>query len=84
MSLKIAIQMDPVERIDPDSRIRLLSWRSRPRRADSSCIHYLPRDLTLAQGKLTAKARPLKASRDRRPALDARPGPSPSISPPWT
>src|SRR5208282_1067837 len=37
--------------------------------------HYLPRDLNLAQGKLTARARPLKASR-----AQAHPGGGPPLA----
>ena len=62
MSLKVAIQMDPVERINPaaDSTFVLaLEAQARGFRLH----HYLPRDLSLAGEKLTAKARPLKASR---------------------
>jgi len=62
MSLKVAIQMDPVERINPaaDSTFVLaLEAEARGYRL----YHYLPRDLNLAQGKLTANARPLKVSR---------------------
>ncbi|HXP13365.1 MAG TPA: glutathione synthase [Stellaceae bacterium] len=63
MSLKVAIQMDPVERINPaaDSTFALaLEAQAR----GFAMHHYLPRDLNLAQGKLTANARKLKVSRD--------------------
>jgi glutathione synthase len=62
MSLKVAIQMDPVERINPaaDSTLVLaIEAQARGHRL----YHYLPRDLNLAGGKLTANARPLKAHR---------------------
>ncbi len=72
MSLKIAIQMDPVERIDPiaDSTF-VLALEAQARGFELH--HYLPRDLTLAQGKLTARARPLKASRAGGPPLTLGP-----------
>jgi len=62
MSLKIAIQMDPVERINPagDSTF-MLALEAQAR--GYHLHHYLPRDLTLEGNKLTAIARPLQASK---------------------
>ncbi len=72
MSLTIAIQMDPVERINPETDSTfVLALEAQAR--GYAMFHYLPRDLTLAQGKLTANARPLTASRDAGPPLTLGP-----------
>ncbi|KGM30533.1 glutathione synthase [Inquilinus limosus] len=58
MSLAVAIQMDPIETIDigGDSTFAMaLEAQARGHRL----WHYLPRALTLRDGTLTAKARPL-------------------------
>jgi glutathione synthase len=58
MSLAVAIQMDPIETIDigGDSTFAMaLEAQARGHRL----WHYLPRALSLRDGKLTAKARPL-------------------------
>ena len=58
MSLAVAIQMDPIETIDigGDSTFAMaLEAQARGHRL----WHYLPRALTLRDGRLTAKARPL-------------------------
>ncbi|HZL58920.1 MAG TPA: glutathione synthase [Stellaceae bacterium] len=63
MSRQIAIQMDPMEgiNIEADSTFALaLEAQSR----GHALLHYLPRDLNLADGKLTAAARPLKVKRE--------------------
>jgi len=68
MSLKVAIQMDPVERINPEADSTfVLALEAQARGFE--LFHYLPRDLNLAQGKLSANARKLKASRVSGPPL---------------
>jgi flagellar hook-basal body protein len=55
--------MDPVERINPEADSTFaLALEAQAR--GFAMHHYLPRDLNLAQGKLTANARKLKVSRD--------------------
>ncbi|HUB96666.1 MAG TPA: glutathione synthase [Stellaceae bacterium] len=63
MGLAVAIQMDPIEsiNIDADSTFVLaLEAQTREHRL----YHYLPRHLTLENGKLRAKARPLEVRRE--------------------
>ncbi len=64
MTLAVAIQMDPIEGvdIDADSSFALaLEAQSR----GHSLHHYLPRDLSLAGGRVTARARPLTVRREK-------------------
>jgi glutathione synthase len=63
MSLAVAFQMDPLERIDPnaDSTFMLALEAVKRRHA---LYHYLPQNLSLNQGRVTARARPFTASRD--------------------
>jgi glutathione synthase len=63
MSLAVAFQMDPLERIDPiaDSTFMLALEAVRRRHA---LYHYLPQNLSLTQGRVTARARPFTASRE--------------------
>lgn len=64
MTLTVAIQMDPLERIDidADSSFALaLEGQARGHRL----LHYLPRALTLAEGRVTARAHPLGVRRVR-------------------
>jgi glutathione synthase len=58
MALRVAIQMDPIERIDirGDSTFALaLEGQAR----GHELLYYGPRDLVLRDGKVTARARPL-------------------------
>ena len=62
MSLAIAIQMDPIEsiNINADSTFMLaLEAQARGHRL----YHYLPRHLSLIDGRVIAKARRLKVKR---------------------
>jgi glutathione synthase len=62
MSLAVAIQMDPIDRIDIDgdsSFMMALEAQARGHRV----WHYLPRDLTFRDGRVTARARPLEVRR---------------------
>jgi glutathione synthase len=64
MGLAVAIQMDPIENIniDADSTFVLaLEAQSR----GHALYHYLPRHLSLRDGRLTARARPLEVRRER-------------------
>jgi glutathione synthase len=63
MSLAVAFQMDPLERIDPnaDSTFMLALEAVKRRHA---LFHYLPQNLSLTQGRVTARARPFTAGRD--------------------
>jgi glutathione synthase len=63
MGLAVAIQMDPIEtiNIDADSTFVLaLEAQARGHRL----YHYLPSRLSLRDGRLTAKARPLEVQRE--------------------
>src|SRR5579863_4357935 len=64
MGLLVAIQMDPVAGIDieADSTFVLgLEAQARGHRL----YHYLPRQLSLRDGRLTARAHPLELRRER-------------------
>jgi glutathione synthase len=64
MSLAVAIQMDPIEsiNIDADSTFVLaLEGQARGHRL----WHYLPRQLSLKHGRVTARARPLTVRREK-------------------
>jgi glutathione synthase len=58
MTLTVAIQMDPIERvaIDADSSFALAL---EAQRRGYSLLYYGPRDLTFRDGRVTAKVRPL-------------------------
>ncbi len=58
MALRVAIQMDPIEKIDigGDSTFALALEAER---RGHSLLYYGPRDLTFREGKVTARARPL-------------------------
>ena len=63
MSLAVAIQMDPIQKIniDTDSTLALaLEAQSR----GYVLYHYLPQSLSLIEGRLTARAQPLKVNHD--------------------
>jgi glutathione synthase len=64
MALSVAIQMDPIERIDigGDSTFALaLEAQAR----GHSLLYYGPRDLTFRDGRVTARARPLSVRNTR-------------------
>jgi glutathione synthase len=64
MSLAVAFQMDPMEsvNIDADSTFALqLEAQARGHKL----YHYLPRNLSLRDGRLTARARALEVKRER-------------------
>jgi len=63
MSLAIAIQMDPIQRIniDTDSTLALaLEAQNR----GHVLYHYLPQSLSLIEGRLTTRAQPLEVDHD--------------------
>jgi glutathione synthase len=64
MSLKVAVQMDPIEsiNIDADSTFALL-LEAQKRGYD--LYHYLARDLALEDGRASARGRPLKVQRKK-------------------
>ncbi len=63
MTLKVAIQMDPIEsvNINADSTF-VLALEAQKRGYE--LFHYLPRKLTLNEGKVTARGRALKVRRE--------------------
>ncbi|MBK8909367.1 MAG: glutathione synthase [Rhodospirillales bacterium] len=62
MGLDVAIQMDPIDRIDisADSTFALAL---EAQRRDHRLFHYLPQDLSLVKGRIVARARPLQVWR---------------------
>ena len=70
MALTVAIQMDPIEKIDigGDSTFALAleAQSARPR-----LLYYGPRDLTFRDGQVTARARPLVGARSERRSFHA-------------
>ncbi len=75
MALDVAIQMDAVESIDIDADstfVLALEAQARGHRLR----HYLPRELSLVEGKVEARARPLEVRRE--------PGNHASLGPPAT
>ena len=62
MGLRVAIQMDPIESIDIDGDSTFVLALEAQRRGHA-LVHYLPRDLAFAAGRLTARARPLEVRR---------------------
>ena len=63
MSLAVAIQMDPIEDIDIDGDSTFaLALEAQAR--GHGLYHYLPQDLSLREGRVVAKARPLEVRRE--------------------
>ncbi len=62
MGLRVAIQMDPIESIDIDADSTFVLALEAQRRGHA-LVHYLPQDLALAAGRLTATARTLEVRR---------------------
>ncbi len=62
MGLRVAIQMDPIESIDIDADSTFVLALEAQRRGHT-LVHYLPQDLALAAGRLTATARTLEVRR---------------------
>jgi glutathione synthase len=64
MSLAVAIQMDPIERIDIDADSTFVLALEAQRRGHG-LYHYLPTDLSYDHGRVKAQARPLEVRRER-------------------
>ena len=64
MTLSVAIQMDPIDRIDIDADSTFVLALEAERRVHR-LFHYLPRDLVFSGGKVTARARPLNVRREK-------------------
>ena len=64
MGLAVAIQMDPIEGIDIDADSTFVLGLEAQARGHA-LYHYVPRALTLRDGRLTARARPLELRRER-------------------
>jgi len=64
MTLRVAIQMDPIESIDIDGDSTFVLGLEALKR-DHTLYHYLPQDLTFKDGKVTAFARPLDLRRTK-------------------
>ena len=64
MKFSVAIQMDPMESIDMEADSSfVLALEAQAR--GYALWHYLPRDLSLNEGKVRARARPLSVRRER-------------------
>ncbi len=63
MSLRVAIQMDPIESIDINGDSTFVLALEAQKRG-YSLYHYLARHLTLNDGRVTARARPLTVRRE--------------------
>ncbi len=64
MALDVAIQMDPIDRIDIDADSTFVLALEAERRGHR-LFHYLPRDLVFSGGRVTARARPLNVRREK-------------------
>jgi glutathione synthase len=64
MSLAVAIQMDPLERVDIDADSTFALALEAQRRGHG-LFHYLPRQLSYRQGRVYAQARPFEVRRVR-------------------
>ena len=64
MSLAVAIQMDPIERVDIDADSTFVLALEAQRRGHG-LYHYLPTDLSYDHGRVKALARPLQVRRER-------------------
>ncbi|MSO89555.1 MAG: glutathione synthase [Rhodospirillaceae bacterium] len=64
MSLAVAVQMDPIERvnIDTDSTFALAL---EAQRRGHALFHYLPSQMSLREGRVRAKARPFSVRREK-------------------
>ncbi len=62
MSLRVAIQMDPIEDVDIDGDSTFVLALEAQRRGHA-LHHYLPRDLSFAGGRVEARARTLEVRR---------------------
>lgn len=63
MSLAVAIQMDPLEKVDINADSSFAMAFEAQRRGHG-LYHYQPQDLTFRQGRIVAKARPFQLRRE--------------------
>jgi len=63
MSLKVAIQMDPIETVDINGDSTFVMALEAIKRGHS-LWHYEPRDLSMLSGRIIARARPLQVRRE--------------------
>ena len=63
MSLRVAIQMDPIESVDIDADSTFALALEAAARGHS-LLHYLPSALSLVEGKVVASAQPLQVRRE--------------------
>jgi len=63
MTLKVAIQMDPIESVNINADSTFVLALEAQRRG-YTLYHYLPRKLSLREGRVTARARALKVRRE--------------------
>jgi glutathione synthase len=64
MTLRVAIQMDPIQSINIDADTTFVLGLEAQRRG-YSIHHYLPRDMSLVGDKVTARASPMTLRRER-------------------
>jgi glutathione synthase len=64
MSLAVAIQMDPIEDVDIDADSTFVLALEAQRRG-AALYYYSPKHLSLLDGRVTARARPLEVRRER-------------------
>jgi glutathione synthase len=69
MSLAVAIQMDPIERIDIDADSTFVLGLEAQRRGHG-LFYYQPRELSFRHGRVTARARPIRLRRERGNHVD--------------
>src|SRR5262245_6899576 len=72
MTLKVAIQMDPMESINIDADSTFVLALEAQKRGHT-LYHYLPRKLSFKNGKVTARARTLKVRREKGRHFDMGP-----------
>jgi len=63
MSLRVAIQMDPIDSIDIEGDSTFVLGLEAQKRGHA-LFHYLPRDLTMVDGRVVAFARPMTLRRE--------------------
>jgi len=63
MSLRVAIQMDPIDSIDIEGDSTFVLGLEAQKRGHT-LFHYLPRDLTMVDGRVVAFARPMTLRRE--------------------
>ena len=64
MSLAVAIQMDPIEKVNIDADSSFILGLEAERRGHA-LFHYLPRDLFFREGRVFATVRPMRLRRER-------------------